>query len=763
MTPLALNFSDFYKNLVPQDARMFINLLTYNGSSSSPIYPRVAGFGTIPLALAEAASYALYAPIEGCYKLFTGDINGAAETFRQNGLSALQCLALTVGSVAYACFGLFYGQEFYVLCLPQIGPTANEPGLASNPSTNVSANNPPLTMPTLIPQKILNNTPSSSGLVNAHPTCGPTGTPSQPRVTPSQPTVAPSQPIMAPSQPAVPLMPIEITKQVREYLKETKNSLASNEACNGDVRMRKFKINQDIRSALALMEPNSPKKTNAPHSPIEQPGLFQRGLGLGWQAVAGTAKIVKQIHKHYSDGQAGWKDARYMASFRWLQRAFFEAENVAPGKLLHEINAFCARWMTSLDMTRFHYEAAMEVASKVDPLIRELIADRSVKFSQKIDAVHTAIARANPKEKAPEVDLLGGKAYQLFYNFDHLSYSNMPSKIMTTTHKNAEGKVLETVHFRVGVPVHSTENREFSLVPEYKAFLNHLKTLHSQGKPQKLLAILHLNPELYTPEVEIQPSRIPHLPTMEAQWIKLMTDLAKTEYKDVLSVALIPMDGAWLHEIVKNTDKTIKEMEELLVKEITKENSFYILPKVEDKKKFVEDLVGYLRKAYFSDVDYSKQPLDETQKRGFIGLFNAVLSEALHTLNEANYVQHNCKDAADRTGAQTGIELCEKSFRLGCLNEPKVQAQIIGLTDGTCLGIMKRPILNHNRFDFFSAAAHRLDSVHTEPVQPDFGGYSLQHMGLGWEPDQCLNNNLSPAVDRPKYMPPAITPVSSYG
>lgn len=444
------------------------------------------------------------------------------------------------------------------------------------------------------------------------------------------------------------------------------------------------------------------------------------------------------------------------------------------------INALCARWMTSVQMLPYNYKMVLYVASKGNPeLLKELELDGTpaqAPLSRKFRLLLEGIKKADDKYKAPKANLDAAKLKTVRNDFDPLRDTNMPSQWATTTYKKKDGTTLETVHFRTGVPVFKRAGKTeagnkpweidgISLVPEYLALLNHLK-----ANKEKLLVMLHLDPMLYnTTTGELKKpetwgekaAELAHLQKQrEALWIKLMVDLAKhPDFKDVLAVALFPMDGDWLKKGIQEAEKnrTLKEMTDYMVDVVTREDSPYILPGLTaaEKEPFVREVAKQMTDQYFIPLkDHTLHTLNKDQMLAFVGLFNSQAAEALQLKQQAKFVQRNCKDAVDRTMALVGCELSEKNLRLGRLHDPKVHEQILGTTLGPALGILKRQLLEE-RQPVLLATNDYLDwlveNKHPIGPAPAYAGYSLDDIKMGEDQTQCLYPSPSAAGNADEY------------
>lgn len=453
---------------------------------------------------------------------------------------------------------------------------------------------------------------------------------------------------------------------------------------------------------------------------------------------------------------------------------------IAPD-LENRINALCARWMTSVNMLPYNYKMVLYVASKGNPeLLKELGLDGSpdqVPLSRKFHLLLEGIKKADDKYKAPKTHLDAAKLKTVRNDYDPLRDTNMPSQWATMAYKKKDGTTLESVHFRTGVPVFKRAGKieagnkpweidGISLVPEYLAFLNHLK-----ANKEKLLIILHLDPMLYNtttgelkkPETWAEKAaEYAHLQKQrEALWIKLMVDLAKhPDFKDVLSVALFPMDGDWLKKGIQEAekDRTLKEMTDYMVDVVTREDSPYILPGLTDAEKelFVREVAKQMSDQYFVPLkDHTLHTLSKDQMLAFVGLFNSQAAEALQLKQRAKFVQRNCKDAVDRTMALVGCELSEKNLRLGRLHDPKVHEQILGTTLGPALGILKRQLLEERQPVLLATNDYLdwlIESKHPIGPAPAYEGYSLEDIKMGEDQTQSLYPSPSEAGTADEYI-----------
>jgi hypothetical protein len=461
---------------------------------------------------------------------------------------------------------------------------------------------------------------------------------------------------------------------------------------------------------------------------------------------------------------------------------------------LNRTYEICKKWMTSIEMLPFNYQMCSYVASKGNEEIQKTI-ETSNSLYEIFHGMLTGIANADPKYKSPVLNLIPAKAKALLNTFDPLlEGTNMPSKIATMTYKDTQGNERKIQEFRTGVPVgpkspdinsgnKDWEDQGIALVPEYIGFLNALKAANAikkEGEPkEKLLVVLHLNPKYYNsntkelrkPTAEEAKTEQPFvlyllsttwraiknipddldLKQREAVWIKLIQKLANSkEFEDVISLALVPMDGDWLKKDIEEckTGKTLAELKEHLLQVITNEKSPYIIPHMIDNEKnaFVRAILEGTSKQYFTTKFKKEDKLDIDQMLAFVGIFNNHLIEALQIKEKATLVQRNCKDGVDRTMALVGSELLERYLRVGKLYAYETKnlvkntlKNILGTVCGPALGILKRELLEE-RQPILLATAKFLDSLLPNEISeaPNYEEFKLTNIEMGEDQNQCL-------------------------
>jgi hypothetical protein len=418
-----------------------------------------------------------------------------------------------------------------------------------------------------------------------------------------------------------------------------------------------------------------------------------------------------------------------------------------------ELNGLCTRWLTELCTEPFYSDVVLYVASKGNEEIYAIVNDPNVELHEKFEAVLKGIETADSKYKAPTFDLNVAKLYNIMETYDSLKYQNSPSKIASMQYKKEDGTIHEVTEFRLGVPINqaTTSEREkglvgqhngVSLVPEYIAFLEDLRERNRKKQPsepkEKLLAVLHLDPKYYNSDTrELKSCSMLDPKGREALWIKILDDTSfSEEYKDVLSVAIVPMDGAWLkEEIQKCTDsKSIDWLKEHLRTTILQDDSLFLIPNMttEEKGEFVESILEMVEKQYFSHL--KGKELSSKQMLAFVGFFDSRLIEMLTLKEGANYLQRNCKDAVDRTMALLGAELMDKLLRLGSnLSDPAIVKWLLGIVCGPALTILKRELLEE-RQPILLAVAEYTDALRQENILVDndtiYEGYTLAKLDM---------------------------------
>lgn len=437
-----------------------------------------------------------------------------------------------------------------------------------------------------------------------------------------------------------------------------------------------------------------------------------------------------------------------------------------PEDIEKRLNSLCRKWFTEVKMMPFYYQMALYVASKGNPKLFEELQNKSL--SGKLKAILDGISKADQCYRAPIAHIEAAKTAVITSNLDLLRHTNMPNQFAKMIYKNAEGKTYESIHFRTGVPVGPRSGKiengnkpweinGISLVPEYLALLNDLK-----ARKEKLLVVLHLDPKFYnTTTGEINNEKFQDYIKInkqrEALWIKLMVDLSRhPDFKDILQVALIPLDGDWFKNDIEHypKDMTLDSLILHLIQTIKKENSPFILPNMtpQEKEEFARTVAKQAADQYFQKFkDGTKFPLNNQQRLAFVGIFDSQLTEALQFKWGAKYVQHNCKDGIDRTKAIVGSELCEKNARLDRLKDTKVQDNIIGSTVGPALATQKRELLDERQPVLLSTSQY-LEDLEEMGAVPIYNGYKLVDVCMGEDKDQSLYPAPSKANTREDYL-----------
>jgi hypothetical protein len=425
-----------------------------------------------------------------------------------------------------------------------------------------------------------------------------------------------------------------------------------------------------------------------------------------------------------------------------------------------ELNSLCREWLTTPIMEPFYRDIVLYVASKGNPDIYRVMADPTTPMSEKIHKVLEGIRAADSQFKAPIANLTLAKISVILNTYDPLKFQNAPSKLYGLEYKNEEGKTHHVTEFRLGVPICPAEEIEIkedraiegvTLAPEYVALLDDLIERNKEHKkkgepPEKLLAVLHLDPHYYDIETnQIKTaSALTEAKRREALWIKLHRDLSQhPDYKEVLSVAIVPMDGNWLKtDIQKRTEPwNLPELEKHLQTTLMDPKSPFLIPNMtrEEKEKFVKGVIDQVSKQYFHHL--TDKPLTKEQALAFVGLFSAQLIDAVTLKEKATYVQRNCKDAVDRTMAYAGSGMMDKYLRLGQLDDPEVQGKIMGTTCGPALGILKRELLEERQPILLAVTKH-LDEMKAARIAPGkaptYEGYTLEKIDIESRADLAL-------------------------
>ena len=254
----------------------------------------------------------------------------------------------------------------------------------------------------------------------------------------------------------------------------------------------------------------------------------------------------------------------------------------------------------------------------------------------------------------------------------------------------------------------------------------------------------------------------------EALWIKLMIELSlSNEFKDVIDVALLPMDGEFLKKIFhckEGEGMSIIDLTDHLLKAIKQENSPFILPNMSqgDKETFARSVSKKVEDRYFVHQAKSKAPLlTKDEMMAFYGFFCSMASEELQFHSRATVVQRNCADGIDRTMALVGAELLDDLSRINKLEDPAVQEQFLGTVLGPALGTSKRE-LHHHREPMLFAVPKYMDQLreniklHPEEYKlgpaPTVQGYMLDDLVMNEEPAESLYKEPARAKDLKEYV-----------
>lgn len=463
--------------------------------------------------------------------------------------------------------------------------------------------------------------------------------------------------------------------------------------------------------------------------------------------------------------------------------------------LRKRIDAINYHWFTSLQMVTFFFELVTYIASKgnakiIDTLgLRDGISNEP-SLSKKLRLLLDGIKHVSKEHTAPTADTTLEKAGTILSSFDPM-FKNIPNLGFVTRYEKEGDEPREVRHVRTGVPVgpkkgglegakEPWEIESISLIPEY---LSYLRSLGDRG--EKLMTFLHLNPKYYnqqTGEViePVAPSCLERLDPRkiaaylhelqkyrEALWIKLIVDLSKYEdFKNILSVALFPMDGEWFEGVQSEEKAPKNRFIEKLVDAFADENGSFIIPgmNANQKREFAIEIAERVSKEYFYPLD-EEDDLDKDQKLAFYGSFFSLAKEELYIRDGATIVEDRCKDGVDRTEGLVGAELIEKISRLdrtpakpiGRLEDRETQDQIIGTTLGPALGILKRAVLE-GRFVLLEAKAkhtewlkeHEVKRKSYAPYTVD--GFRLVDVAMGGDETQTLYPAPSKAKNETDYL-----------
>jgi hypothetical protein len=449
------------------------------------------------------------------------------------------------------------------------------------------------------------------------------------------------------------------------------------------------------------------------------------------------------------------------------------------------LNQICKKLFTELPQLPFGLQAISYVASKgqlnpqgledrnLSKQFIEYVQRDDVPLSERLELFLKGIKQAPSLYKAPFTSLYLAKLRSISPTYDPIGEGNIATQLAEMVFKdpvaNETRKIIIT---RTGVPIKGVDERsskngvsigDVTIVPEYLAWLREMK-----AQDKKVLAVLHLDPTYYDTTNEIcKPYTwkefVSSIETMQkkkqALWIELLVNLSKSdEFKDVLDVAVLPLDGDWfkieIEEIKQNKDHN--EFKEWLKTQILKENSLFRFPTSISRPQLEEiltEIANQVDTFYFEPnspgvEDYT---FDKKKMRAFVGLFYSLLIERLGLTLKADVIQRNCKDAVDRTMALIGGELSEKFVRLGKFDQPKIKDQIMGTTLSPALTNTKRELLD-SRKSILIDTIKQLETVGNRKIaSPKYCGFSLEDVVIKEDPKQTLFPSPSKAADIQQY------------
>ncbi len=561
-----------------------------------------------------------------------------------------------------------------------------------------------------------------------------------------------------------------VVKQLREILtlEQKEETLAHLETIRADAKLKDFATNLEKALESLFKDSESCKQKDCYNE-------FRKLLDSSLLALE-DAKTKFSFPNDMEDSKEDTLQQSFAAVSKTLQRLTFA--KVTSIKMIPFFQDLVF-YMSSKGFEKMGDEKdKAELKSLIDEPNKELQLLRRFKL------LWSGVQAAPASEKSRTIDQAYAKTQTVCNGYSPWDLTNVPSHLATIQYENG-GKIFQHNYFRCGVPIKPSggglgsssvweiqdpdyKGQSVRIHPEFLAMLDHLK---SKGKV--LLSILHLNPTLYESSSNsigkgglFARKIMPTTDTREALWIQLMMKLALSDqYQNVLKIALLPLDGEWLENLINRTavSKSIKGLINLLIILSLKKDSPFIFPGVKDKKDFVEKICQKVEKEYFTFPGKIPYPFTDHEKLlAFYAFFCSKASEALEFINNATLVSHNCKEGVDRTMAVFGCELIERISRIkrseqmpiGSLGDPEIQNQLITTVLGPALGNLKRELLE-SRLPIIEAAMQHMDWMQKNKIvnaTSKFDGNEVVKVKIGGHVVQDLFPNPSTAKTAEDYL-----------
>ncbi|MFA6916459.1 MAG: hypothetical protein WC222_08690 [Parachlamydiales bacterium] len=428
-----------------------------------------------------------------------------------------------------------------------------------------------------------------------------------------------------------------------------------------------------------------------------------------------TYRNADDAHLHYQT---------FQVALRTVLRDIHSTENKLKNTFKTEILSLCKIWFTELEMDTFYTGLVHQVANEGN---KELVGDlkECTSLATRLKLLMKGIVNAR---QISGFDNMKAQVGTVWATFDPLWLSNVPNQLATYIYKNPETQEEKKItQVRTGVPIGPRQAptptdapwvyEGIELVPEYMAYLNQLK---AEGK--KLLVILHLNPKyaFENPGVFDYCNFTKWQPQREGLWVRLYMQLAKSEeYKDVIDLSLLPMDGEWMKEIEKNEVMKKSDFLNWFKHEVISNPAFMLGYEGDEKALFVQRTFEEVKKAYFpTELDAQGREIemmfDKKKRLAFVGMFYSRISEELALCRNSDVVQRNCKDAIDRTMSIFAADICDKLSRTKEFVADKYE-KLSGIILGPALTVLKRELLFHRAHLMFASVKH-LEAKRETPV-----------------------------------------------
>ncbi len=727
--------ADFYKTyLLPENAHLLKVLLLKNdeysklpgwkGTPQSAILPRLLLAPlSVPVAAATAAGFLLQGATHSFVHLLNWNCETAVQVFLSDTLIAFQCLVLTVANIAYAILGLCFGSTVFSRFVPTPLPPHPLMEMVKEPFERergelLSQDAKPLRDQPEPPSPAVSSSTSSVISPSAWSFSG--QVPSMASLAALGSTVSSALWTGWQGLSTAACVTWEWTAWVTSTLFIDANHPWKLHRYEEYIQQLRLLFKQEARE-LSALQPTGVPEVDAFRKLVKEAITFL------------MVPNGKSAREHYKSFQLPLRKALLMIQVH--PDILGEEPSVAM------LNTCCARWFTDVDIQPFLTELVYFIAKGGSPRLMEDIASIPPEvpaLTSKLKLLLQGLEKAPVELTMPLAHRQKMRLDTNFDSYDSLATTNMPWQWCRQVYQLEHGAPKEIVYMRTGVPIgprdvafkdapeRDWEAGAIAIVPEYLAFLRGLK---AQNK--KLVIFLHLNPK---PK------------NRELPWIQLIQKVAASEeFKETVSVGLLPMDGSWLHQEIEQATQPVlvESFKQWLVEKVMlAEGSPFIFPpnlfdgSQERLKGFLCRILDQVGDQYFRPLKKDVYVLDNAQERlAFVGLFYAFVKEAIQFELKADVVQDNCKDAVDRTFGVNGAQLAENLFRLKRLADPKIHDQFIGAVLGPALAILKRALLAERQPMLLSTVEHleklysRCPELQTVGAVAD--GYRLIDVVLG--------------------------------